>query len=260
MHALLAGLLVAACAASARAGITDADRLNAQRDAYLERPRGNAADPPFLLQSSEESDLVSGEVYARAEYALGELAESLSDPRQWCDLLLLHPNTARCAVDGEVDEPKLELEVTRRIDSPETHHLAFSLRAAASTPAYFGADLAAEHGPMATSDYRIRVEAVPVDDKSLFLHLRYSYRVAWSTRLALKMWLATLGRDCVGFTPAGVSRRGEVEYIRGMRGSAERNVMRYFLAIANAAWVSGWKTWRAIRASWRTRKSRRISK
>jgi hypothetical protein len=47
----------------------------------------------------------------------------------------------------------------------------------------------------------------------------------------MEAYLATLGRNKVGFTVTGVQPDGETRYIAGMRGLTERNTMRYYLAV-----------------------------
>ena len=47
----------------------------------------------------------------------------------------------------------------------------------------------------------------------------------------MKTYLATVGRDKVGFTVVGVGADGEPRYVGGTRGAVERNTMRYYLAI-----------------------------
>jgi hypothetical protein len=49
--------------------------------------------------------------------------------------------------------------------------------------------------------------------------------------LAMQAYLATTGRDKVGFTVIGRRAGGEPMHIGGMRGVIERNSMRYYLAI-----------------------------
>ncbi|MGC3980579.1 MAG: hypothetical protein QM808_04885 [Steroidobacteraceae bacterium] len=55
-------------------------------------------------------------------------------------------------------------------------------------------------------------------------------------KLAMQSYLATVGRNKVGFTQVGSqsnsqSTHGQTEYIGGQRGVVERNTMRYYLAI-----------------------------
>jgi hypothetical protein len=47
----------------------------------------------------------------------------------------------------------------------------------------------------------------------------------------MRTYLATVGRDKVGFTPRERAADGALRYVDGLRGALERNVMRYYLAI-----------------------------
>ena len=47
----------------------------------------------------------------------------------------------------------------------------------------------------------------------------------------MQTYLATIGRDKVGFTQIHPSHSTTPDYISGMRGVVERNTMRYYLAI-----------------------------
>lgn len=55
--------------------------------------------------------------------------------------------------------------------------------------------------------------------------------MSWSLWVAMQTYLATIGRDKVGFTVVGKQADGQPEYIGGVRGVVERNTMRYYLAI-----------------------------
>jgi hypothetical protein len=50
-------------------------------------------------------------------------------------------------------------------------------------------------------------------------------------RLAMQVYLATTGRNKVGFTVTGAQAGGQPLLIGGTRGVVERNTMRYYLAI-----------------------------
>jgi hypothetical protein len=102
---------------------------------------------------------------------------------------------------------------------------------AAKQPDYFEVLLLAKDGPMGTSDYRIALEAVELTPKQTFLHLTYAYSANSAGRLAMQVYLATLGRNKVGFTLADESVNGQPAWIDGMRSLVERNTMRYYLAI-----------------------------
>ena len=47
----------------------------------------------------------------------------------------------------------------------------------------------------------------------------------------MNAYLATLGKDKVGFSIESTQANGEPNYIQGVRGIVERNTMRYYLAI-----------------------------
>jgi hypothetical protein len=117
----------------------------------------------------------------------------------------------------------------------------FNYSVAAVTPQYLEIMLGAQDGPLGTSDYLIRLEAVALPNAKTFLHLTYSYAVNFAGRLAMQTYLGTLGSDKVGFTVVGKLADGKTSYISGVRGLMERNTMRYYLAIdsflesANAA-------------------------
>ncbi len=91
--------------------------------------------------------------------------------------------------------------------------------------------LNADAGPLGTRDYRIVLEAVPLDSGRTFIHFSYSFSYGLVGRLGLQVYLATIGRDKVGFAVVGKQSDGQPLYIGGIRGLVERNTMRYYLAI-----------------------------
>ena len=72
---------------------------------------------------------------------------------------------------------------------------------------------------------------MPIDTQRVFLRVRYGYGYGLSARLAATGYLATRGRDKVGFTVVGPDGVGAPQYIGGPRGAVERNAMRLYLAI-----------------------------
>jgi hypothetical protein len=50
-------------------------------------------------------------------------------------------------------------------------------------------------------------------------------------RAAIKTYYATLGRDKRGFSIIAAGKNGDPVYVVGVRGSLERNAVRYYLAI-----------------------------
>jgi hypothetical protein len=93
------------------------------------------------------------------------------------------------------------------------------------------AELTSADGPLGTSDYRIAVEAAPMDATHTMLHMSYAYGFGLAARVAMNVYLSTAGSDKVGFSVVGKDDDGKPTYVGGVRGLVERNTMRYYLAI-----------------------------
>ncbi|KVE74890.1 hypothetical protein [Burkholderia vietnamiensis] len=202
-----------------------------------EQLKHNAFHRPLYLESSEASSSLKGDIYAVVDYPFAVVNGKLSDPAQgpanWCAVLILHLNTKYCHASAGSGGPVLDVNLGRKVEQKlsDTYRVQFRYRVAASTPDYFQVDLSADSGPMGTKNYRIALEAVPVGASRTFLHLTYAYGFGTVGRMAMKTYLATIGSDKVGFTPASGASAGEPQYVGGVRGLLERNTMRYYLAI-----------------------------
>ncbi|HDR8933224.1 hypothetical protein [Burkholderia vietnamiensis] len=202
-----------------------------------EQLKHNAFHRPLYLESSEASSSLKGDIYAVVDYPFAVVNGKLSDPAQgpanWCAVLILHLNTKYCHASAGSGGPVLDVNLGRKVEQKlsDTYRVQFRYRVAASTLDYFQVDLSADSGPMGTKDYRIALEAVPVGASRTFLHLTYAYGFGTVGRMAMKTYLATIGSDKVGFTPASGASAGEPQYVGGVRGLLERNTMRYYLAI-----------------------------
>jgi hypothetical protein len=231
---LLAGVACASLAQMAAAVDTDASAaLTATYVASAERLHDSPFHRPIFLDSTESSSELKGEVYALLEQPLAMVSTALSSPAHWCDVLLLHPNVAQCRVSNGVKGVTLALNLGKKLDpSLEASYATdFSFQLKQANPNYLEIRLDAKEGPMGTSDYRILLEAVPVPGGKTFLHLAYSYSYGFSARLATQIYLATRGNGKIGFTVVGTGHDGKPKYISGLRGTVERNAMRYYLAI-----------------------------
>ena len=136
---------------------------------------------------------------------------------------------ARLATGGT----RLNLAVGKKFDQPagDAQQLEFTFRVAASTPDYLQVRLAAAEGPMGTHNYRIRLEAVPIDGRKTFIHMSYAYGYGFAARMATNIYLSTVGSRKVGFSSQGKTADGKPDYVGGVPGLIERNTMRYYLAI-----------------------------
>jgi hypothetical protein len=233
---LLLGLLLTG------SGWTAADGLHAAGPSGLREKHGslgpvlvdNPFKGPLYLESKESPRTLQGDVYAVVDYPFASVSTALSDARNWCDVLILHLNIKHCRRNNENAGTQLELRIGRKHDQPITSAtlVAFSYRAVAVTPEYMHVELEAPEGPFDTRDYRILLEAVPIEGGRTFIHMGYSFTYGGAGRLAMRVYLSTIGRDKVGFTAARPPQPGEApEFIGGLRGLVERNTMRYYLAI-----------------------------
>lgn len=207
--------------------------LIAQHEAMAAQLASSPFGRPVVLESLELPEGLRGDVYAVVDYPLRRLQEALRTPQRWCEALLLHLNNRRCQVTQEAGRDMLTLSVVRRYDKPldSAFTLPFVYRAASTTPDYMAVEMSAESGPLGTSRYHVMLEAIPVDAGHTFLHFSYAYAHNLMARVATQAYLATFGRDKVGFTAMGTLPGGDIDWIRGTRGLVERNAMRYFLAV-----------------------------
>ena len=207
--------------------------LRAKYAALGEQLNNNQFQRKLYLDSTESSRDLKGDIYALVDYAFADVNAAFNGPAHWCDVLILHINTKYCRASTDKAGTVLTVSIGRKFDQPldEAYRVEFAFRVAAATPDYLEVQLNAETGPLGTSNYRILLEAVPVEGGRTFLHFTYSYAYGLAGRLAMQVYLATIGRGKVGFTIIGKQPNGQPDYIRGVRGVVERNTMRYYLAI-----------------------------
>jgi hypothetical protein len=221
---------VALVAAATSAVGADPRALHALYAASAERLRDSPFGRPLWIASTEADGRLEGEIGAVVEHSFTAV-ETLADPTHWCELLTLLPNIRQCR--AAADGLQLTLWFARRFDQPlaDTQAVRFDMRTRALRGAHLQVVLQAPKGPMGTSNYRVELGAVPIDDARVFVHARYGYGYGLSARLAAEAYLATRGRDKVGFTVVASNDGGAPQYIGGLRGAVERNAMRLYLAI-----------------------------
>lgn len=207
--------------------------LRGQYTRLTQQLQNNAFERPLVLQSSESAKGLTGDIYAVVAYPFATVSRGMKSPDHWCDVMILHINTKYChAVEGP-QGTILRVNIGKKTPQAmaEATRVEFRYSETTSTPSYFAITLSAKDGPLGTSNYRIRLEAVELPDKQTFLHLTYAYGVGFAGRLAMQTYLATLGAGKVGFTKDSPGSDGPTSYVTGVRGVVERNTMRYYLAI-----------------------------
>ena len=195
--------------------------------------RNNHYDRPLYMESVEQEETLKGDIYAVVDHDFATFSSALDNPDNWCDVLLLHLNIKYCQATLGESGTLLSVNLGKKTEQPlsKTYRLDFVFRSDKPAPDHFKIQLAADEGPVGTHDYRILLEAIPVNGTQTFMHLTYSYGFGLSSRLATKTYLSTMARDKVGFTITGKQADGSPRYVDGVRGVIERNTMRYYLAI-----------------------------
>lgn len=223
----------AVLAHAAAADVDPAAGLRARYAGLRGQLDNNPFQRPIHLDSKEDADRVAGDIHAVIDYPFATAAAALSGPRDWCEILILHINTKYCRASAREQASLLDVYIGRKDEQPlaQAFRVEFAHRVAARTADYLQLGLAADSGPLSTHDYRIVFEAIPLEGSRTFIHLSYSYAFGMAGRLAMQAYLGTVGRSKVGFTVVGKLADGQPRYIGGMRGVAERNTMRYYLAI-----------------------------
>lgn len=202
-----------------------AEALRAKYDSVKSTLASSPFQRPLLLQSDSARPAAPyGDVYAVIEHPFGIVKTALQKPSSWCDVLLLQHNVKRCAPSGG----RLQVAIGRKHDQPAANAFPIEFRYAlrAASKDHLSVQLTADSGPLGTSNYRLSLQAVPIDAQRTFVHMAYAYEAGVAARMATDAYLATSGRAKVGF-----SKAADGSLVGGIQGVAERNTMRYFLAI-----------------------------
>lgn len=225
----LCGALLAWPAAQAQ----DAASLRARHAALRETLANNAFGRPLHVESRQGSGELRGDIQAVIEQPYAIVGAALAPVGAWCDILMLHLNVKQCMASRSSAGETVHLSVGRKFDQPvaDAYRFEFGYRVLAAQPDYLHVALQADEGPLGTSRYRIHVEVVAIDARRSVLHMSYSYAHGAVARMAMQSYLATAGRDKVGFSVVGSDSSGRPVHVGGTRGVIERNTMRYYLAV-----------------------------
>jgi hypothetical protein len=203
--------------------------LHARYDALKDKLAHNAFGRPVALESTQDSDRLQGQVVARVDQPFAVVEKALQGTDNWCSILILHLNVKMC----HALPTGLDMALGRKYDQPveEAYKLHFDYKLESATADFLKAGLSASEGPFGTHDYRIDVEATPLDATHTILTMSYAYAFGFTARVAMNAYLSTAGSDKVGFSSTGKDEDGKPIYVGGVRGLVERNTMRYYLAI-----------------------------
>lgn len=194
---------------------------------------------PLVLESQEANNRVTGHAYAVLDFPFSAVSAQFKNPHQWCEVMILHLNTKYCRASGPAPASAPltggeALKVSIGKKTPQTLNdassLNFQFKLAEASSNFMAVNLSSPQGPMGTSDYRMMLQAAALPGGKTFVHLSYAYSFGMAGKLAMQGYLATIGRSKVGFTSVA-SKDGATELVGGMRGTVERNTMRYYLAM-----------------------------
>ena len=192
---------------------------------------------PIAVISTLTEDLVEGAVHARLPYPFAQVAADLEELPVWCEITFLHLNIKSCVYREEAGpaDGSLTLYAGRKTyqDPQDAEMIDLARRVAWTDEDRLLIELEGDRGPYGTRDYSIVVHVVPHNDETL-VNFEFSLRFGAFARFASRIYLATAGRDRVGFTVVDYDN-DEPEFIRGLEGMIERNVMRFYLALE--AWL-----------------------
>jgi hypothetical protein len=229
----LAALVAVCCLVASHALAAPSDPLRARYAQLGPQLANSPFQRPIHLESTQSSGDLQGDVFAVVEHPFSTLERALSGPQAWCDILILHLNVKHCRVGHGAAANVLAVSIGKKHDQPlsDAYRVNFNYQVAASADDYLKLGLNAEEGPLGTRDYRIVVEAVPLDARRSFMRMSYSYGYGFAARMAMQGYLSTVGSGKVGFSVVDKRPDGQPVYVGNMRGVVERNAMRYYLAI-----------------------------
>lgn len=234
LHRLVAFALACSCCSAWAA--SDASLANTLLGDYARLApalQDNAFGQPLVLRSSESATGLTGDIYAVVPHAFTAIQTEMKSADRWCDVMILHINTKYCHAVAGPQGTRLLVNIGKKTPQAvaDAARLVFRYNETSTLKNYFAIVLTARDGPLGTSNYRIRLEAVELPGKQSFVHLTYAYSVGFAGRLAMQTYLATVGAGKVGFSRLAPGADGQVHYVSGVRGVVERNTMRYYLAI-----------------------------
>lgn len=188
---------------------------------------------PLHLASQDTGTRLHADVYAELSAPFARVSTLLTGPEALCDVLFLHLNVRSCQAKRGPDGDVLMLTAGPKQSGSvgSTYSMAYTMHVDAVKADYLRVTLVAPDGPLSTSDYRIVFEATPLAGQRSFLHFSYGYSYGSMAKMALNLYLATAGRNKIGFSVVGKTSDGKPQYVQGERGSVERNVMRNYLAL-----------------------------
>jgi len=207
------------------------DDLKEKYEDIEEQLFDNVYGIPIYLESSNEKNLIQGEVYGIIYHPFNKVSNSLSSITSWCEIMPQHLNIKACTYEYVNNQCRLTFYSGRkRYKKPDNaYRLNYYFNVASLNDEYFFTTLYANEGPFDTKEYKINVEAIPLSETSTFIHFDYEYQYGFVTNIAMSAYLATFGFKKIGFSIK--EKNNNPVYVGGIQGVIERNAIRYYFAI-----------------------------
>jgi len=185
---------------------------------------------PFTLRSKDKNGVISASVQTflpGIPYSI--FARQLSRIEEWCEFVPLHLNIKTCSFQKHGEEQKLGFYVgAKGYRTPDQASLLLMKFHATMEEEVLLIHFSAKDGPYDSSDYDFSIRAIGIEG-GVYLEFDLSSVPGKVSSLA-NIYFLTVARNKMGFSKIETVT-GETKYIGGRRGAAERNVVRYLLAI-----------------------------
>ncbi len=213
-----------------RAGQAELFNLYTQLKPVLDK---NAYGIPVYIHSSDENNTMTGVIYGVIHHPFSVVSQALLTPANWCDIAPQHLNIKACTYRSLKDYCQLTFYSGRKYyeRADDVYQLTYRFDIIAQARDFVEIDMSATDGPAGTSDYRLKIQTIPLNASSSFVYFSYSYKYNFITSMGMGTYLATLGSGKLGFSITGNDQHGKPVYVGGVRGIIERNAVRYYLAI-----------------------------
>ena len=187
---------------------------------------------PFSLKSRKHVRTISAQVSTFiSDVPFQQFIESLSDVSQWCEFIPLHINVKACVYEIKEDRAVLKFFLgPKRYTEPDESKVLEMDFMVNSDNEILQVGFSASVGPFRSRNYDFKLRAMEADN-GIYLEFDLSSEPGWVSAI-VKVYLSTVGFKKVGFSIVGVNTEtGKPLYVKGERGGAERNIVRYLFSI-----------------------------
>jgi hypothetical protein len=207
-------------------------RFSAHYQELQEDARRGPFGFPLHLHAEERQDLVRAEIHGILDHPFRTFGATLAQPASWCEFLSLNLNVKACTFQTQAPETILTLYIGGKgYQVPEAAaEQPYRFQVRTRQRGYVAISLNALEGLLGTKAHQLEIEAASVKGKTV-VELRSSYEPSAASRLLTTIYLATLGRDKIGFSREPNGPVGQSGFVKGEQGLIERNAMRYYLLL-----------------------------